>query len=182
MWVTYLFEPLPSSSGSVVDFLSYPLADGSGLVFLGLLLGLFLASKENQPRTIVFNSKTAPVIVVFPLIFVVIRVLGYLFLPILNSFFTSPLQTLLWAAITGFSIGLMCAVLSLGIEAKSPFSKAVLFAVVVFGIDLFFFNFFIPLVFEVSLRDIFFRSLIDVVSVFIGAFIYEKISGKQQKL
>ncbi len=178
MWVAYLFEPLPSASGSVVDLLSYPLADGSGLVCLGLLLGLFLASKEKQPHAIGINRKTA-VIVVFPLVFVVIRVLGYLFLPILSSFITSPLQTLIWAAITGLSIGLMYSVLSMGIEAKSPFAKAALFAVVVFGIDLFFFNFFIPLVFEISLLDIFLRGLIDVLSVLIGAFIYEKLGGKQ---
>lgn len=173
MWVVYLFEPLPFANPSTLwELIAYPIADGLAMIILGLLLGRFFGTNNPTPKSLKFNRKTVALLV-FPVLFVLVRIFGYEFLGITNSFASSPSATLVWATATGLSIGIMYIVLSLGIESKPLLSKAVLFGFVIFGIDLLVFNFFVALVFDVSLLDLFVRGLIDIISVTVSAFVYE---------
>jgi len=176
MWIVYLFEPVPfSNPGSMWELIAYPVADGSALIVLGLLLGYFSASSNTT--TVGFPKKKNKIVIlpIFPLSFLLLRIFGYEILGITSSFITSPIQTLVWATITGFSIGIMYLLLSTGITQQSVSSRAIFFGVVVFGIDLFVFNFFAAIVFNTNFLDLFMRGLIDVISVVIGVVLYEKI-------
>jgi len=53
--------------------------------------------------------------------------------------------------------------------------KSLFFGIIVFGINLFLFNFFITLVFESDIADLVIRTMADIISVTIGVYIYEKV-------
>jgi hypothetical protein len=70
-----------------------------------------------------------------------------------------------------------------GIQDKSPFLKAIYFAVVIYGIDYFLFNLFMPLVFDyqiwpvgslLSYADLSVRASMDILFVAAGVYICEK--------
>jgi len=65
------------------------------------------------------------------------------------------------------------------INTKNAFTKSLIFGGIIFGINLFFFNFFLPLVLKVGILDLSTRTLIDIVSVIISCLI---INVKESKV
>ena len=73
--------------------------------------------------------------------------------------------------------------LKAGIAAKSPLGKAAFFGVIIFGINLFLNNLFMPIPFELkiwemgtfSYIDLIARAMVDIIAVTTGAFICERI-------
>lgn len=175
MWAVYLFEPLPFGAGaSLVDTFSYPIVDGTTIVVLGLLLGGFVGTDSPGTGKVTISFGTLTLLAV-PVLFIVGRFLGYTVIHIYSFFTDRPLGTMLWAAETGVWIGVMYLLLRPGIAIRSPLVKAAFFSVVVVGIDLLMFNFFIPIVFETDIADLLVRTAIDIASVTAGAYICEKI-------
>ncbi len=176
MWVVYLFEPLPFNSGTpLMDMLAYPLADGVALFVLGLLLGRFMVRDSAEPGKKGKGPAIMPLAVI-PVLFMVARYVGYTVIHIDSDYTARPLETMAWVCATGLWVGVMYFLLRPGIAVKSPLVKAGYFGLLVFGIDLFLFNFFIPLVFVVNIADMFIRAAIDIVAVMAGVYVYERIS------
>ena len=175
MWAVYLFEPLPFNAGaSMADVLSYPIVDGATITILGLLLGRFIGTDSAGTGKVSISLNTLKLLTI-PILFIVVRFLGYTVIQIYSFFADRPVGTMLWAAETGIWIGVMYLLLRPGIAAKSPLIKAAFFGVVVIGIDLFMFTMFIPLVFETNILDLFVRVAIDIISVTAGVYAYEMI-------
>ncbi|HEY3422460.1 MAG TPA: hypothetical protein VGK13_04815, partial [Methanocellaceae archaeon] len=175
MWAVYLFEPLPFSAGaSLVDTFSYPIVDGMTIAILGLLLGRFIGTDSSSDGKVALNISTLTLLAI-PVFFMAGRFLGYTVIQIYSFFTDRPIGTMLWAAETGIWIGVMYLLLRPGIATKSLLAKAAFFGIVVFGIDLLMFNFFIPIVFETDIVDLLARTAIDIISVTAGVYICEKI-------
>ncbi|MDK2934985.1 MAG: hypothetical protein PWP27_2795 [Clostridiales bacterium] len=175
MWGIYLFEPLPHvSSTSLTELFAYPIVDGISLVFLGLLLGKFVAVDSQLSGKVYINPNIVPLMAI-PVCFLVLRVFCYSIVHIYSSFTTNPLGTMTWAVASGIWIGVLYLFLGQGIKIESPIVKSLFFGIIVFGINLFLFNFFITLVFESDIADLIIRTMADIISVTIGVYIYEKV-------
>jgi hypothetical protein len=175
MWGIYLFEPLPHvSSTSLTELFAYPIVDGISLVFLGLLLGKFVAVDSQLSGKVYINLNIVPLMAI-PVCFLVLRVFCYSIVHIYSSFTTNPLGTMIWAVASGIWIGVLYLFLGQGIKIESPIVKSLFFGIIVFGINLFLFNFFITLVFESDIADLIIRTMADIISVTIGVYIYEKV-------
>lgn len=186
MWAIYLLEPLPHNEGiSLFDILAYPLADSITILFLGLLLGRLVATDFNVDKKVHVSSGTLKLLAV-PVMFLAGRLLNYNIINIYSSYADRPFETIVWAASTGLWIGLMYLLLEpgiiTGIFKKSPLLKAAYFALVVYGIDYFLSNLFLPLVFNyqlwpigamLSYADLIMRCAIDIIFVGAGVYIYE---------
>lgn len=168
IWIIYLFEPLPHVSS--IDKITYPLADGIALVVMGLLLGLFLGqttTKEKKPYPF---SKAIVSLLTITVLFVAGRMLQYLILHIYSSFDIKASATVLWSVITGFVISVVLLWLSQYIDYRGRIHYGFIIGVVLFGVDLLLFNFFMPLVFDANIPDLIVRTLIDVITVTVGCF------------
>lgn len=183
MWAIYLLEPVPHIEGlPLLDILAYPLADGITLVFLGVLLGRFSGTDSRKDKKVWISSSYATLIAI-SILFIVGRMFSYNVFHIYSSYAARQLDTIIWAAAMGFWIGLMYLLLKPGIPDKSPLLKAIYFAVVIYGLDYFLFNLFMPLVFDYQIwpvgsllayADLFTRSSMDILSVAAGVYICEK--------
>ncbi|MEG6513521.1 hypothetical protein V6C32_16580 [Desulforamulus ruminis] len=177
MWVAYLFEPLPHvSNASLTERLAYPAVDGISLIFLGLLLGKFVARDSDGLGEEYRRFNPVVALVTIPGCFLVLRIFSYKAVHIDSSFTTNPFGTMIWTVVTGIWLGIMYLLLRSGIEIESSMMKALFFSMVVFGINLFFFNFFVTLVFESNITDLIIRTMVDILSVLVGVFICEKIN------
>lgn len=168
VWTVFLVEPLPH--GSTIDLITYPMADSFVLLILGLMSGIFLSEnsikkKHNLTIKSLFN------ISIITLIFTIGRVIQYNVFHIYSMFEQAQVRTLVWVICTGIIIGIMFEYLNYTINNKNAFKKSLIFGGIIFGINLFFFNFFLPLVLEVDILDLIIRTLIDIVSVIIGCLI-----------
>ncbi len=175
LWAVLLMEPLPYNLGiSLIEILAYPFADGVVLVVLGLLSGRFLATDSPASSEAVRGNATVAVPVIAGL-FLAGRYLAYTVAQIYSAYTIRTLDTISWAAASGVWIGVMYLLLERGVPAESPITKAAFFGILVFGVDLFFFIFFIPLVFETHLADTLIRTVIDILSVTAGVFVFEEV-------
>jgi hypothetical protein len=175
MWAIYLLEPFTEVlEGSFLALYGYPIVDGLTFIALGLLLGIFVGtdSKSRAKRRI--GPETLALLAI-PMAFVALRLCCYAFSIISSAYGIRPLDTMLWAAGTGVWLGVMYFLLRQGVPGKSPLAKALFFGPVAIGINLFFFNSFVPLVFEVNYADLILRTLVDILSVTIGVYVCEKI-------
>jgi len=166
IWTAFLLEPLPH--GSFIDLLSYPLADGIVLIFLGLMTGIFL-SESSPNRQYHPNSHTKLSIAIFTLFFTAGRLILYNFIHIYSMYEKNQAKTLLWVIFTGVVIGFMFDYLDSTIFITDPIKRSLLFGGLYFGINLFFFNFFLPLVLKVSLVDLITRTSIDIIFVILAS-------------
>ncbi len=175
MWAIYLLEPFTIAlEGPFLVLYGYPIADGLTFGMLGLLLGVFVGTDSKSPARRHIGPKTLAVLAI-PLAFVALRLCCYAFSIISSAFDIRPVDTFIWAAGTGVWLGVMYFLLRPGVPGKSPLAKALFFGPVAIGINLLFFNSFVPLVFEVDYVDLALRTLVDIVSVIAGVYLCEKI-------
>ncbi|KGE17673.1 hypothetical protein [Paenibacillus wynnii] len=168
VWTVFLVEPLPH--GSTIDLFSYPLADGLVLLFLGFMSGRFLSEDSAQKKHKV-TSNSIVNIAIITLIFTMGRIILYKGFHIYSMFEQAQVRTLVWVICTGIVIGLMFEYLNYTINSNKAFTKSLVFGGAIFGINLVFFNFFLPLVLKVDIQDMIIRTVMDTVSVIIGCLI-----------
>ncbi len=165
VWIVYLLEPLPHVVG--IDRITYPVADSLALIVMGLLLGWLSgnpaqrADKEKPPFPIL------PVLAVTGGFFAG-RMIQYLVFGVYSSFDEKPLETVLWCLLTGIAISCVMAWLNLYIHSENRMLQALILGVLLFGVDLILFNFFMPLVFDADIPDLILRTFIDILAVTVG--------------
>lgn len=168
VWAVFLLEPLPQAS--IIDLISYPLADGSALILLGLMSGKFLFNDSQNSNHNLSNNSIFNIIIITSF-FLIGRIFQYKVFHIYSMFEQAPVKTLFWIICTGIVIGFMFQYLNYTINIKNSFTKSLIFGGFFFGINLLFFNFFMPLVLNVDILDLFIRTFIDIISIFIGSLI-----------
>ena len=100
--------------------------------------------------------------------FFVGRMIQYLVFGIYSSFDEKPLETVLWCLLTGIAISCVTAWLNLYIHSENRIKRALILGGMLFGVDLFLFNFFMPLVFDANIPDLILRTFIDILAVTVG--------------
>lgn len=175
LWSIYLIEPL--AHGSAIDKISYPIVDSAVLIVMGLLLGRFIAiSSPNKKYK--FTKHSLMSIGFITVLFFIGRIIQYTIFNIYSTFNESPVSSIMWVIITGIVIGLVFDYINPLIESKSITHKSFIFGIVIFGVDLFAFNFFIPIVFNFDILDLLTRTSVDIMFVFIGSYFVNKIRSR----
>jgi hypothetical protein len=183
LWFVYLLEPLPHGTWQIPSCLYYPVIDGITVASLGILLGRFVATDSKKGTDNIRTGFGTMALLAIPLLFLGGRLLSYNVFHIYSSYTARPFDTLLWGIVLGLWTAIMYLVLRPGIAWKSPPAKAAFFGIVVFGINIFLNDLFMPIPFDMQLwglgaftyEDMIVRTLTDVVFVTAGVFVYEKI-------
>lgn len=183
LWFVYLLEPLPHGSWEIPVCLYYPAVDGLTLASLGMALGVFVAVDSPKRRETPRISPATAAILAIPLAFGAGRLLSYSVFHIYSSWTARPLDTLLWIAAMGAWTAVMYLALCPGIGAKSPHGKALFFGIVVFGVNIFLNDMFMPIPFDIGLlglgtftyEDMIVRTTVDVLAVVAGVYASERL-------
>ena len=171
IWAVYLFEPLPHAAP--IDRITYPLADGAALLVMGLLLGILLGNPSKVEKACVKpNSRAAPIMDI-TLLFVVGRMAQYMIFDIYSSFHIKTMETVLWCICTGFTIACSLTWLNQYVGIQNKFHRICRLGLLLFGLNLMLFNFFMPLVFNADILDLVLRTSIDIVFVSIGCLFFK---------
>lgn len=93
MWALFLLEPLPhGTSISLIEFLAYPFVDGITIVFMGILLGRFIAAgSQSSVKTHMRMSSGILALAAITVLFLAGRLLSYNAFHIYSSYTTSDL-------------------------------------------------------------------------------------------
>ena len=172
LWSIYLLEPL--AHGAPIDKITYPIADSAVLIVMGVLLGRFFAI--SSPTKKYKLTKHALLNIGFiTVLFFIGRMIEYKIFNIYSTFNESPVPSIVWVIGTGIVIGLVFDYINPLIGSKSITCKSFIFGLVIFGVDLFARNFFMPIVFNFDILDLFIRTIVDIIFVFIGSYIANRI-------
>jgi hypothetical protein len=186
--VSYL-EPLPHS-GDIGNELSWMMADGLPLILLGILFGRYLGHDGREIGMAVSAKRSlgpldALAILIIPIFFMKGRLLSYTVFGIYSSFDANPAGSLIWALTFGLVLGILYFFFRASMIGSTHRRKALFFGTVMFGIDIFLFNFAFALIVDMQLGpvggltmvDMFVRVLADVLFVVIAISLYEKVSS-----
>ena len=167
IWTSYLLEPLPHVI-SLLDKVTYPIADSAALIVMGLLLGLFLSKSTPSKTCVRKSSRMRFDVLLISAFFVVGRFIQYSYFKIYSSFETEMVQTLLWVVLAGIAISFVVLWFNGLLPTQNKWTKALLTGLVLFGVDLLLFNLFVPLVFSADILDLIIRTVVDTIAVTIG--------------
>lgn len=165
VWIVYLWEPLPHVAP--LDRITYPVADGLALIVMGLLLGWLFGQTRPHVKKRRLKPLAFPVLII-TLCFIAERLLLYCVAGIYSSFPEKTVETLLWCLLAGFVIACAMAWLNRYVGGGSRINRALILGGLLFGMDLFLFNFFMPLVFAADIPDLVLRTLTDILAVAVG--------------
>ena len=168
VWTVYLWEPLPHVVP--LDRITYPVADGLALIVMGLLLGWLFGHTGPSVKKRSWKMLALPVLII-TLCFTAGRLLLYCVIGIYSSFPEKTVETLLWCLLTGFVTACAMAWLNRYVDGGSRIKRSLILGGLLFGVDLFLFNFFMPLVFSADIPDLILRTLTDTFAVTVGCLV-----------
>jgi hypothetical protein len=179
LWSIYLVEPL--AHAATIDKIIYPIVDSAALIVMGLLLGRFISTASSNEKY-KFTKNSLLNLSLITSLFFIGRMMEYTIFNIYSTFNNSTLASIIWVIGTGAVIGLIFDYLNASIKSKSILGKSFIFGIVVFGVNLFAFNFFMPIVFKSDILDLFIRTIMDIIFVFIGSYFANRIKYRDNVL
>ena len=179
LWFVYLLELLPHAPWQLPSSLFYPIVDGITIALLGLLLGRFVAADSESHNAVANRLSIA--LTAIPAMFLIGRLINYNIFHIYSLYSTRPIETLLWVVIMGTWISIMYTLLQPSTSSKSLLAKAIFFGLIVFGINIFLNDMFMPIPFTLNIwgigafsyEDMILRTGVDILSVTAGVCVYE---------
>jgi hypothetical protein len=180
IWAVFLFEQLPHGTSILLDNVLYALVDGLALLIIGLLIGL-LFTDENYGDENFLNAasitdkgslaKTAAWVSITVAVFVLGRLLQYNVFGTYSSFEAKPAVTILWCIGAGAVSAGVTIWLRNRAAATGKYRRPLAIACALFAVNLAFFNFFMPLVLDVSILDLLIRTGVDIATIALGLLI-----------
>jgi hypothetical protein len=180
VWAVFMFEPLPHGVSFLLDNVLYALVDGLALLLMGLLIGLLLTDRNNgetfQDAVASItgkgtSAKTAAWVSITVVVFVLGRLLQYNVFGTYSSFEAKPAVTILWCIGAGAVSAGVTIWLCNRAEATGKYRRPLAIACLLFAVNLTFFNFFMPLVLDVSILDLLIRTGVDIAAIVLGLLI-----------
>lgn len=169
VWTVYSLEPLPHMTA--MDHLVNPLAGGLALMAMAVTAAFLLGFEINEIRYYRTIFHIIPTIAV-GVFFFVGRVILFEGLQIYSSYMDAPVGASFWAIGAGLTVALAMNWYHNKRPMHSRLLKALFLGGVMFGVNLLFMNFFMPIVFEVDIADLLLRTGIDVLAVTLAALLY----------
>lgn len=171
LWFHGMVEGHVELDAGLIKEAVFGLCETLPILFLSVLTAVFFGSDNTGSR--LNTEELVRVVGAISVFFVIGRYFGYAVIGIHSVYLEKYVLSFLWAMGNGIIIGLMYWALHHGIQRFSPFIKAVLFSVVIFGTDWAMFNLFAPMLFSFSFGEIFLRVGVDICSVLSGIWFIE---------
>jgi hypothetical protein len=176
LWSIYLMEPLPHVAP--IDRITYPVVDSTALIIMGALSGQLItepspAKKYRITKHFLLNIGSITIL------FFIGRIIQYTIFKIYSSFMEYPIPSLIWVIATGILIGLIFEYINSSIYNENTIISSFIFGGIIFGVNLFAFNFFMPIIFNIDILDLFLRTILDVIFVISGAYMANRIKGRE---
>lgn len=170
LWSVYLFEPLPHATSLFLDSLAYVVADSLSFIIMGLLLGYFFKSTEKSYE----NEKLSRLFVnprlVMPIVcFVLGRIILYQVFRIYSDYARQTGKTMIWCLVVGF-------VSSLVLIWLQQHTCSIKNALLIYAVNLIFFNGFMLLVFEFPMVDLLLRTSMDILTISVGSCLMNRLA------
>lgn len=161
-----------------------------------IILGLLIAYSLRKEKTPFANNRTKQfslshinklkIVFIISFTYLIFRYISYSFIHIESQFINKPISTLLWTFGNGILISVLFIFIRSLVSTKNIIRTVVVFGVVIFGIDWFIYNMFVPVFFNVSVHELIksfiVRSLLDIISVCISVYISEVFINKKNYL
>lgn len=185
LWLYGMFEAGIIKNIPQHKELLFGISEAIPIIILFLLISFSL---KNEQSTFVKSKLSYGyrflTVIIFTALYMAIRYFSYSVLSIESKFIEKPLETFLWTLGNGMIIGLFYLIIyhlrSLG--KRNVF----VFGILIFGIDWFLYNMFVPVFFNTSISDIFgsfiLRTVMDVISVCSAVLIIEIIIKNKIRL
>lgn len=167
IWLLYSSEPLPHIIG--MDWLVTPLKHMILFLVQALLLKLLLARERlmYQPKQLFYPRGLA----IFAIIFALFRLVSYVGFGIYALADSQLIFSITWSLTMGFAIGLCFSVLQRYLLRQDRKGKASQFSLKFFALNSVGYHLFFILRYDISLADIITRSGIDILAVWMAAYI-----------
>jgi len=154
------------------------------IIILGLLVSYALRNEkvtndENRQDKSLASINSYISIFLISVLYLVFRYAGYSLVHIQSQFISKPAETFFWTLGNGVLIGVFYAFLRPMMRPEAGAGKYVMFGIIIFGIDWFFYNMFVPVFFSVSYFEIFrsfvLRAFMDIAGICAGVYFSEKV-------
>lgn len=176
-WVAYLIEPT-EIGGSIWDAIAYPLADGSALIIMGLLLAWQFGrqGKKYKNPKIESSKKGQLAMILIPFIcFLVGRSVLYCGFHVNSQWDTKLVWTTFFLIECGLIVSACLQWLTDIIKAKTEVKRCLVSGILMFGTNLFIFNAFVLLIFSVNVWDLLIRTVVDTAAFTVGLLLSRKV-------
>jgi len=156
----------------------FGISEGLPIVLLGVLSGVCFGTNSTRKLSLTFNASYW--FALFPIVELYLfgRYFSYIVIGVESAYVHSPLATFLWTGGNAVLIAILYLFCRNAFPVYNSFTKALLFGVMVFGLNWALYNFFVPVIFQVSVfeifRSFFLRVLVDVVAIVAGVFLAEE--------
>ncbi len=177
LWFVGMFEASVVGVEPWSNTISMAIADAIPVLLMSVVLALLMATEIKSTTQKVGGSA----IYIIGLAFMAGRFLEYLILQPQLEYWSNPLVTFSWTLALGLSVGAMYWLLASGLKGKSPMSRTIWFAGVVFGLNWWLFNIFVPVLFQApaafTMTIVTIRVIVDTIFVALGVFTFERMFG-----
>jgi hypothetical protein len=178
LWFYGMIEMAIIHHTSFTQEIVYGLGDALPFVIMGILLGMFFGSSSNSEVVSIPFKKHAVSIMGMAIIYVIGRYFSYMVIGGGSSYIDRPVETFAWTLGNGLLIGILYYFMKGALHHYPLFKRAVLFGLVIFGMDWFIYNLFVPIIYDIPLLDMVQsyvgRSIPDILFVCVGVFGIEK--------
>jgi hypothetical protein len=178
LWATGICEwHYIYQSGWAYDLFNTAFLDGAFMLVVSLVAARFVGT--DTPATAAGGSRAG--IAVVPIVaisYIIGRYVNYAVFDIVNANHALPLQTFICLALVGIWIGIMYLLLAPAFAGCSAVKRALLFGILVFGTNWWFFAQFELLLMQISWTDPVLRVVVDIIAVALGVFVFEKFVRK----
>lgn len=182
LWFVGMFEVNVVSLEPWSISIYWAFADAIPIVLMSLLIAVLTAT-DTIPTAKKASGLAIPII---GLAFMVGRYLEYTVLQPQLGYWSNPLVTFGWTLILGLTVGMMYRLLASGLKGKSPLSRLLWFAGVVFGLNWWLFNIFAPVLFQApnafTMEIVTTRVIVDTLFVFLGVFVFERVFALKSRI
>lgn len=179
LWFYGMIEMAIIHHTSFTQEILYGLGDAFPFVIMGILLGMFFGGSSNNEGESIPFKKHAVSIMGVTLMYVIGRYFSYTVIGGGSSYIDRPVKTFAWTLGNGLLIGILYDFMKGALHRYPLVKRAIVFGLVIFGIDWFIYNLFVPIIYDIPLLDMVQsyvgRSIPDILFVCIGVFCSEKV-------
>jgi len=178
LWTYGMLEAGIIKQTSLPAEIIFGISEGLPIVLLGVLSGIFFGT--NSTRKLSHTLNASYWFALFPIVELYLfgRYFAYIVIEVESAYVHSPLATFLWTGGNAVLIAILYSFYRNAFPAYNSFAKALLFGLVVFGLNWALYNFLVPVIFQVSVfevfRSFFLRVLVDIVAIVTGVFLAEE--------
>jgi hypothetical protein len=185
-WFVGVLETVPALGMALVPELKVALADIVPLIVLGLVIGLRtpgISHRQRIRRPVRYISMVATIAAVY----FVGRYFLYAVVHVNSGYAAREASTFVWTLAMGLAIGTAYVLLREGLGEQDPAPRGLWFGVALFGVVWALFNFFMPIVFDMSfikfhpaILNYVWRVAVDILAVTIGVWWAESAAAEEQ--